>query len=475
MAALPLNAKFVRAHVVPNAQNAPAGSMGWILRLVYEFWGFCLHGSDDLRVPGSMASSQATGSYISMPVGFESGSNVLLASGSDGTTTAGMPYFSAGSSAPFSASFVGKWLTTWKSGSTSTDDSVYPIVGWLNSSSIVIDPQCGGTPPNSTSAPQMTTRGSVNYRVVDYYAASGLTYASGQYFVVQFNDAGQVNVGQASSQVKVASYNSTFSELRLQLSPSGSWDGTHFLHENYAEIPPDVTLGGGYGGWGTPDWFHGAGPFPGTINLIGGAGFLMCQVGGTWVGGGGFAGREGSFFHVEVPTRLYPVANDPNPICAANMGAMLATVQATNGFGASSRWFPSPYDATLRRWPCLVRSCTGSGWNSTLYGGSVPNSGPTIGLGRVQRWNLFENPRTNKFVMTDGVLSMASSVAGQASAVGQFSLARARMRSIRFTSGNYPLFIRAGDNTDRWIHAGNGIMWPWDHALVSDRPLFMSF
>ena len=478
MAAPPLNAKFVRAHVVPPvAQNAPAGSMGWILRLIYEFWGFCLHGSNDLRVPGSMASSQVTGSYISMPTGFQSGSTVLLASGSDGTTTAGMPYFTVTGSTPFSASYVGKWLTMWQSGSTSTDDSVYPIVGWINSSSIVIDPQAGGTVDagsTSGSVPKLTTRNSINYRVVDYYAASGLAYTAGQYFVIQFNDAAQVNPGQASSQAKIASYNSTFSELRIQLSPSGSWDGTHFISESYAEIVPETGLGPTYGGWSVADWFHGNATGPGFITLIGGTGFLMCQIGGPWMYDGGFPGSAGSFFHIEVPTRLYPQANDPNPICAINVGAMRGVLVSNIGYGAGHRFFPSPYDATLRRWPCLVKSITGSGWNGSTFLANFPNSGATLGKGVTSRWSLFENSRISKFVMADGILSMAT-VPGQASAAGQFSLARARLRSVRFTAGTYPLCIRVGDGVDRWIHAGGGIMWPWDHAYVADRPLFMSF
>jgi len=472
MAAPPLNAKFVRSHMVPNAQNMPAGGMGTILRLVYEFWGFCLHGSNDLRAPGWMASSQLTGSYISMPTGFESGSNILLASGSDGTTTAGSPYFSVTGSAPFSASYVGKWLTTWQSGSTSTDDSIYPIVGWLNSSSIVIDPQCGGTPPTTASVPQLTTRSGINYRVIDYYAASGLTYAAGQYFVIQFNDSGQVNSGQASSQAKIVSYNSTFSELRVQLSPSGSWDGTHFVSESYAEIAPEVSLGPSYGGWGIADWFHGVGVFPGYVTLVGGTGFLLCQAGGTWMSAGG-GQNAGSFFHIEVPSRMYPQASDPNPICAINVGSGRASIQANVGYGATHRFFPSPYDATLRRWPGLIKSITGSGWNGSTFLAAI-QSGPTLGNGVVSRWSLFENPRINKFLMNSAVMAMAT-VPGQAAATGQFSLARARLRSVRFTSGTYPLFIRVGDGTDRWIHAGGGTMWPWDHALVADRPVFMGF
>jgi hypothetical protein len=474
----PLNAKFVRAHYAhPAPQSIPNGGTGWILRLVYEFWGFCVHGSNDLVQPGGFATSQLTGSYLSMPAGFESGSTVLLASGSDGATAAGLPYFNA-ASAPFSASYVGKWLTTWQSGSTSTDDSIYEILGWINSSSIVVDPTMGGTPTSASgSTPQLTTRTGVNYRVIDYHAVSGLAFASGQYMVLQFNDAFAVNPGQVNSQVKVSGDVgfTTFSQVRLRLSPSGSWDGTHFLNENYPEIIPEVTLGGGYGGAGQSDWWHGSGNAGqdnrGFVTLIAGTGFLICSMGGPWINAGG--NNAGSCFHIEVPTRLYPRANDPNLICAINMGNMVVGFHAVNGYGFGHRFFPSPYDVVQRRWASMTRSYTGSSWNTFVWPGGF-NSGGTVETGNTTRWSLFDNPRTNKFLMSDGVLSSAT-FSGQPSAAGQFSLARARLRTMRFTSGNNLHYIRVGDGVDRWIHIGGGVMWPWDHSVVSNRPMFSGF
>ena len=450
-----LGAKFIRSHYAsPAPQNQPMGAMGWVMRLLYEFWGFCVHGTSDVSAPGSMASS---GSYLRMPVGFESGSTVLLASGSDGYTVAGMPYFTVTGSSPFNPSCVGKWLTIWKSGSTSTDDSVYQITSWLNSSSVAVDASSGGTPVGSSgSVPVLTTRSDVCYRVVDYYAASGLTYTPGDYMVLQFNDASTVNPGQANTQVRVYASGTSYSDLHLVLSPSGSWNGSAFAGEPTYDVGPETLTNGA--GWGTADWWHGntAGR-TGYVSLVCGTGFLVCHVGGPWM-------TACSFFAVEVPKRLYPASNDPNPVCAANFGNLSYGVQATLGRGYAHRFFPSPYDSTFRRWPVMVRSYTGSGFDSTVWGGSVE----TCDVGR---WNVFVNPRSSVFVSSDGVLTLPT-VAGQAAATGQFSLARARLRSMRFCASGLPMGMRVSDETGDWIHVAGGVMLPWDRSVLGSRPLF---
>ena len=72
--------------------------------------------------------------------------------------------------------------------------------------------------------------------------------------------------------------------------------------------------------------------------------------------------------------------------------------------------------------------------------------------------------------MSEPLLSLGT-VNGYASVAGKFSLARARLRSTRFISDQVQ-FLRFGDAPDRWIHAGGGVLWPWDHAVVPARPLF---
>jgi hypothetical protein len=446
--------------------------MGWILRMVYEFWGFCINGDNGLVAPGlgSMANSQATGSYLNMPVGWESGSNVLLASGSDGTTSAGLPYFNVTGSNPFPPTVAGKWLTMWQSGSTSTDDSIYLITKWNSSSSITLDPTYGGTPLGpSGSIPQLTTRSNINYRVIDYFAAGSLAgYTFGQNLVIQFSSAPDVNPGSALCQAKIAGGGvgfTSFSQLNITLSASGSWDGTHFVGFKEFNVPiysETSNSGPGSGGWASPDWFHNSGGGDGFCTLIGGKTFLICQAGGNFMPNGG------SSFHIEIPLRLYSPTYDPNLICCMNFGNLGVYLGAQVGYGYSHRYFPSPYDTTVRRWPMMCRCLTGAYWNSTIWGNSA------IPGGWVNRYRLLYNQPLNKLMFPDGILCLPF-VNGQGESAGNFSLGRARCFTMRYTSVEYPQYMRVGDNNDAWIHLGAGVFWPWDNAIVSARPIFQGF
>lgn len=458
-----LNPKFLRSfYINPAPSGGAAGDMAWIFKLIYEFWGFCTNGTNDLRNPGGFATSQVTGSFLQAPAGFASGTNVLLASGSDGSTTLGMPIFTSTGVMPFSSSMEGKWIVCWKSGSTSTDDSVYRITKFVDSSSVYVDPLTGGTSIGvSGSVPQFTTRSSINFRVVDFLAAANLGWSVGNYLVIQFNDASKVNVGQRSSQAKISVGNTALSTtntaLTIQLSPSGSWDGnTTFVSESYAPVDAERDSGPGSGGAVVSDWFHTAPGGKGFVNIITGLGFIIVQCGGAFMNG------VGSACHIEIPQRLYPQDRDPNPICAFNQGNIGMFMSAQVGYGYGHRFFPSPYDSLHRRWPILAKSYTGAYFHNGVWTG-------TIALGNVSRWSLFFNQAQNKFLMTDGILAVGT-VPGQASVAGQFSLARARIRSARFTSQNYQDLIRVGDNEDRWIVAAAGIMWPWDHAVLPRNP-----
>lgn len=461
-----LNAKFVRGfHMYPNTPNTN-GTIGWIHRLAYEFWCFCVNGDNNLVGPGlgSVANSQTTGSYINMPVGWESGSNILLASGSDGTTVSGLPYFNVTGSNPFSPNMAGKWLTMWQSGSTSTDDSIYLITKWNSSSSITLDPTYGGTSIGpSGSVPQLTTRSNINYRVVDYLAVSNLSYVTNNYWVAQFSSAADLNPGSARPQAQFGGNGAQFfTQLCITLSASGSWDGTHFVgfKEFNTTIYPETTNSGpGSGGWGTPDWTHNSGGADGFVTIIGTKISLALAAGGNIMVNGGSA------FHVEIPQRLYPQAYDPNLICAMNFGNLPAYVAAQVGYGYGHRFFPSPYDTTVRRWAMQVRCFTGTYWNSTMWGNQA------LPFGWVNRWRLLYNQPQNKLLMPDGILSLPY-INGQGEPTGNFSLARARCITLRFTSTAYSQFMRVGDNNDRWIHVNNGVLWPWDHAIVSGRPIF---
>ena len=458
---LKLNPKFLRAFYTPTATASSTASMALVVRLFYEFWGFCVNGGNNLRVPNGVATSHLTGSYINMPAGFETGSTVLLASGSDGSTTANTPYFTVTGSSPFSPSHVGKWLTIWKSGSQSTDDGIYPITAWINSSSVAVDQTYGGTANGPTgSIPQLTSRSDLNYRVVDYYAAANLAgYVSGSYIVFQFDNASSVNPGQAKSQFQFKLINNnSFSQItnfRIRLSPSGSWNGSQFadsLESGYG----DVTIEGV-----DNDFFRTSAGGLGNVTVIADPTFAILTVGGFSKAGGSTS------VMVEVPARLYPQANDPNLVCAYSINSTVF-VGTTPGFGYSGRWFPSPHDPSLRRWGTLVPGYVGSTWQGNVFpGNSIDDLDPFTG-----RYPVLYNQHLKMILVMPAILSLGT-FQGQPSIAGQFSLARAVLRSARFIPSGLNKFHRVDDGTNKWIYVGPSVLWPWDNAIVPSRSLFL--
>ena len=467
MAVVPLKPKFLRALVLkpPTSGDSANKVLPGIFKVVYEFWGFCVNGGDSLTIPGGFATSHVTGSYIEQPAGFQSGSTVLLASGSDGYTQQGLPYFST-HTAIFTTASLGKHLVIWKSGSTSTDDSIYPIVGVRDAFSVVVDPTTGGTSIGpSGSVPILTARTGINYRLVDFAAAKGLTtYRQGQHMVLQFDGAADVNPGQRNSQAKLV-YRAVSGEtdplqtdvLHIHLSPSGSWNGTTFASESYSEIGSENTVD-----------FSSSGPGTWVLGWPGGDQFITIIADKTAIIlHHAYESSLGlsSTFVIEIPQRLYPQHLDPNLICARNSGCR-GVAYGTNGYGDAHRFFPSPHDTLVRRWPILVRGYMNSWWPFNY------SSNSSIASLNTQQYNIFYNPITNKFLSSDGLLALGT-VFSQPSAAGQFSLGRALTRTVRYApTTNVPVLQRVGDGNDRWIAAAAGILYPWDHAIVTNSRLF---
>lgn len=419
-----LNTKFVRAHHIPTATFGFA----WFFKLMYEFWGFCVNGSDSLTAAGGFSSL----SGIGMPAGFQNGvtSSILLSSGTDGFTADGMPFFNTVGPI-FSASYVGKHLVCWKSGSTSTDDSIYEITQWINSSSVRVNVLQGGTPYSGSLHPAFAARASINYRVINFANVTSLPgYTTSSYLVMQFNGAPEVNVGQSLSQAQlrfVQSYGSSGRNVGITLSPSGSWTSSSFTDPS-TEILGTTNSNG---------WFPGA-DSPAYITLIGSQDFLLCHYKGQQPNGSGF--------HIEIPQRLYPQPLDPNPITVMNWGSVpLVSTDGNQTYGGGLYVINHP-DNTTYKTLTLARtifSDTGTPWGSVVAGrtnGAVFNS--------------FQN----KFLFSDGTLSLPA-------VAGQFSMCRFRLRRVRFMAPIVPQFQRIGNNGE-WIHMMNGIMWPWDNTLL---------
>ena len=443
-----LTTKFVKAHIV-NQSLSTQNALRWLHKLIYEFWGFCINGDNNLLVPRGFAPV----SGVLFPVGWQSGSAVLIASGSDGQTQDGMPFFTAPSVNWTSGTMVSRWLVTWKSGSTSTDDGIYPIIQVINSSTIRLDCNTGGTPYSGNLHPSMTARSGINFRVVDFAAATNLAgfTADADGLVLCLSGAYLVNSGQVTPQCRTrirTSVGSNVPQTGLTLSSSGSWtpaSSSGFFTDNSAEINANTNAAG---------WFNGSAG-TGCITLMGAQDFLMVHIKGTnWTNG---SAGTASGFHLEVPQRLYPQNNDPNPIVAMNYGVFGLTITSTtDNYGGGFQAFHPP-DGTTRKWRGMLRPMSGDYWASMQYVAGT-NTPSAVSNGRYNElyFNLFKN----KFMMNDFMLGNDFGIG-----TGGYAAARMKLRRVRWTANIIPTFQRLGDHGE-WIHVQNGILWPWDGSIL---------
>jgi len=446
-----LTPKFVKAHAISG--STPTGAtdaIRWMHKLLYEFWGFCVNGSNDLIVPGGFANSG-----VLMPAGWQSGSAVLLASGSDGTTFSGQSVFQAPSINWTSGSMAGKWLVMWKSSSQSTEDSVYPITQVINSSSIRIDVNAAGSPNPSNLKPSLTDRSNIRFRVVDLNAAtflSGYT-ADADGLVVVFRGASLVNSGQLSSQVRTrirTTIGSNLPNVGLTLSPLGTWtpaSSSGFFTDGSSEINAAV----GSVGWTSNALLSGTG----HVSLIGAQDFIICHVKGGWQA----ASDLSSGFHLEVPQRLYPQSFDPNPIIAMTWGTSGLTISSSiDGYGGGFKAV-DPRDGSTVTLRSMIRSLTGDYFNATQYPSGAPNN---YDVGRFN--GMYFNALNNKFMVSDMLLGTPST------SIGSYCASRFRLRRARWVPRPVaPRFQRFGDQGE-WIKVQSGVLWPWDNSTLSYNP-----
>ena len=434
-----LTSKFIKAHHINTSVNM-TNAIRWTHKLIYEFWGFCVNGTDNLIVPGGFAPSAS----ILFPPLWESGSAVLLASGSDGSTTIGNSIFTAPSVNWTSGSLVGKWLVTWKSGSTSTDDSIYPITQIINSSSIRVDTNIGGTPYPNTLQPSFTTRSGINFRVVDFSASislSGFT-ANDDGLVLQLNAANLVNSGQLPTQcrTRIRTTVGTFlPHVGLTLSPSGTWtpaSSSGNFTDGTAEINGPATWGAGASGTG-------------YVTLIGAQDYLLCHMKGlnAW-------NTNASGFHLEVPKRLYPQQYDPNPVLALNFANQaFSTTSTTQNYSGGFTSFHNPTGQTYNL-RTIIKSITGDHFLQYNFPSNIANNFSN------GRWNEAQyNVYLHKLLIHELALCSINSAT--------FSTIRLKIRRAKWipnilASQN---LTRIGNNGE-WIVMNNGILWPWDNSIL---------
>ncbi len=453
----PVSPKFCKSLLATGPATGSSGILAsfaarFFDKALYEFWGFCINGGSSLTQPGGIVG-------ISYPAGFQSGS--LLGSATDGATTFGTNIFGSQTvdfgtlnGAPNTAGeLIGKYLVCWQPDEVLTDDSIYLITAVPDPQHIEVDISSGGT-RRLGNHPWFWDRQNINFRIVDIEATCALTgwaaLTSSAYMVLQFDGAPAVNVGQNTSQFMFHHATGALGEgtVGLTFSPSGTWNGSAFT-DGTSELL--TALFPGSGSLGEAEY-----------TFIAQTDFLIAQVRGTVPGPqGGYS--AGSGFHIEVPQRMYSESVDPNPLAWVTWANLMPSQVAAvyyNGFQMIG------YDGNVHAWKTLVRSPMG-----TLV--RADYTGNAYGAGQ---WQQFGSPPYRfafinydsfgqQFITTDGVLSLSTP--------GQFSMARARLRRVRFTTADLPYGARLGDlitDTNAWVHVSNGVVWPWDDSIMPEGP-----
>jgi hypothetical protein len=426
--------KFVKAIESNTFSLTPSRAGRWFSKLLYEFWGFVINGGDDLQVAYGFASGG-----LNFPSGFTTGSHVLAA-GNDGSTSFGASTFFSPTtdflSLNVTGSLLGKYLVAWQSGSTSTDDGIYKILYVESTNRLILDVTNGATPRRGNKS-VFWDRSRINFRIVDIEATTNLAgWSDGQGMTLQFA-ASDVNPGQANSQFHWHFINSQLSLGAMSISPSGSWTGSDFVDS---------------GSYVSQQFFNSTDGRL-LVSLAGGKDFLSCHVNG--IDNTLQSTNTPSGFHVEIPKRLYPKENDPNPITFMTWGVNQTPNQVSGTYNTG--FYMVGQDGNLRSWTTLVRAPLGdhttasfSAIGQGIWQG-ITNSSINSGINY--------NPYDNTLLVSDGVLHLNQS--------GQFSFARCRLRRVRFTSTQH----RNGDRFgDEWVYVVNGILWPWNNTIMPLGP-----
>lgn len=176
--------------------------------------------------------------------------------------------------------------------------------------------------------------------------------------------------------------------------------------------------------------------------------------------------------HVEVPKRLYPEGVDQHPLAilgeTANTGS-LYTSSSTLSYGGGWLMRSHPSDpqtfqsAGTRNFRTLTKSMFGDGTfpNSVGTAGTLFNQG--IFGQSISDYRLGYNTVAGTVPMADGLLSVTG-------VSNQFSFARVRLRTVKFTGTHVPSHHRLGLNGE-FIQLQNGICWPWDNTIIPHQIL----
>jgi len=389
----------------------------------------------------SLNSTVPSGTYTSGGIINDRTNLTIINSIPNGAWTSG------GTQTVSTINMVGKLFVMWQPNSGTSEDGIYTISSVVNSNTIRININTGGTPDPITLHPSFNQRSNINYRVVEVGLAQNASSGNGNYMVMQFNPSSiSLNPGQANSQVQIFG-NDSAGTIGMNMSPGGNWNGVAFPVTG--NIQTDAT---GQFTSQSGNLFNGSPATTMAVTMAADPGFFWMHFKDVNSGDGS------SYIHVEIPTRLYPSASDTNPMVALNRGGVfngsVYVITNSNAGGNISRGFlMKGTDGAVRTHYALSKS---------LFGDGTPNFGTQLTDVR-----LAFNTIRGTVLASDCVLSLPA-------VTNQYSLGRVKLRTIKFTSTPLPGFHRFGTaGGPQFINVQNGIAIIWDNTIIPQNLFFI--
>jgi hypothetical protein len=445
-----------------NGVSLPTGTINVVSTATFPTSGtiyvYTNQGTQTIAYTGVTATSftGCTGGGGTMSTGGNVTSNSLMTLGTDGYTNATTVFRQDGytdfyaTNIQFTSNMVGKQLVMWKPGSNSSEDGIYNIIAFKDQNNIVINVNNGGTPSGEVDGyrSMVTTRSSINYRVIDNAVAGAATgIADGSYMIFQVDPTG-VNTGQAVAQLQLIVANSN-QRIDYNMSPNGSWTGTAFGVDASGTRQPN---NGQANTTQQQQNTTSAGTM--TITLIGDKDFMI-----GYGKDSNHASSSGFHWHWEIPERLYTQAQDPNPFVvqlngySQNSASQFSSTGTTYGYGGGFVMRCS--DGVYRNWRTTVKALVGDGDTDRLVGNNNLARPPGNTL---SDFRAGANQWTGTLVNSSGFLTLPG-------VAGQYSLARARLKKVRFANSFMKTFTRFTANGD-WMLITQGVAVPWDKTVM---------
>ncbi len=342
---------------------------------------------------------------------------------------------------------VSKALVIWKPNSGTSEDGIYVITAVLSPNTVKVNLNTGGTPDSVTLHPSFLQRSNINYRVVDMGGAMNTAgQASGNYITMQFNpSAVGINPGQANSQVQVIN-NSSAGFMNFIMSPGGNWNGITFPVTGNYQIDATTALGSFSGNIynGTPN---------GNVAIT-----MAADPSFFWMHHKDInSGDDSAYIHIEIPTRLYSQTSDTNPMVILYRGGVfngsVYNIGTSSGQNFGHGFAMKGTDGVVRTHYASAKSLSG-------------DASPVFGV-NLTDFRLGFNTSRGSVLASDIVLTLPG-------VSGQYSLGRARIRTIKFTSTPLPLYHRFGvPGGTQFLNVQSGVAIIWDNTILPSNLFFI--